>query len=161
MKTSFLFPNRYKKIGWFLLIPATVIGFIVLFFDFEFKFLDLKVLAIYAEGLGMFGSPPGFFHLVEDNFTNEIVGIVFLIGAIFAAFSKEKQEDEFISNTRMESLLWAIFINYAVLIFCILFFFNLIFLYVLILNLFTTLIFFLIRFNYILYKSKKSLTNEK
>jgi hypothetical protein len=161
MKTSFLFPNRYKKIGWFLLAPASVLGFFVLFLDFEFKFLDLKVFAIYAEGFKFFGDPVGFFRLVEDNLTNELLGIMFLIGAIFTAFSKEKQEDEFISNTRMESLLWATYINYAVLIFCMMFFFNYIFLYVLILNMFTILIFFIIRFNYILYKTKKSLGYEK
>jgi hypothetical protein len=161
MKTSFLFPNRYKKIGWFLLVPSAVLGFIVLFFEYEFKFLDLRVLAIYAEGMKFFGSSAGFFRLVNDNLTNEIVGIIFLVGAILAAFSKEKQEDEFISTARMESLLWATYINYAVMIFCIMFFFNIIFLYVLILNMFTTLIFFIIRFNYILYKSKKSLDYEK
>jgi hypothetical protein len=161
MKTNFLLPNRYKKFGWFLLVPASVLGFIVLFFDFEFKFLDHKVFAIYAEGYKLFGDSPGFFRFVDDNLTNEIVGIVFLVGAIFTSFSKEKQEDEFITTTRMESLLWATYVNYAVMIFCIIFFFNLIFLYVLILNMFTTLIFFIIRFNFILYRSKKSLGYEK
>ncbi len=40
MKTRFLFPYRFKKIGWFLLVPSVIIGFFVVFLDFEPKFLD-------------------------------------------------------------------------------------------------------------------------
>ena len=77
------------------------------------------------------------------------------------AFSKEKHEDEFVAKTRLESLVWAIYVNYAILTLCFLFFFNMEFLLVMIFNMFTVLIFFIIRFYYVLYKSNKSLSYEE
>ncbi|OFX83321.1 MAG: hypothetical protein A2W99_12075 [Bacteroidetes bacterium GWF2_33_16] len=161
MKTKFLFPNRFKRIGWILLIPAAILGFFILFFDFEFMFLDSKVFAIYSEMFALGGSNTKILSIDVNNITDEIVSILFLIGAIFVAFSKEKQEDEFIAKVRLESLVWATYINYAILIFCIMFFFSTGFLTVMILNMFTILIFFIIRFYYILYSTNKSLDHEK
>lgn len=158
MKTKFLFPNRYKRIGWILLIPSSILGILILFFDFNFKSLDSKVFTIYSDGFGVEKTIMGLF---DGNYVNTIAGILFLIGAILVAFSKEKQEDEFISKTRLESLVWAIYVNYAILAFCTLFFFNLEYLIVMIFNMFTILIFFIIRFYYILYRSNKSLSHEK
>jgi len=160
MKTKFLFPNRFKRIGWIILIPSTILGILFLYFDYyELKFLDLKVFAIYSSGDFFGGSTiMGF---VKNNFTDEILGILFLIGAMFVGFSKEKQEDEFIVKTRLESLVWATYINYAILLFCFLFFYGTSFLNVMILNMFSILIFFIIRFHYILYKTNKTLSHEK
>lgn len=160
MKTKFLFPNRFKRIGWMLLVPTTILGILVIFNDFELKFLDLNVFAIYSGG-GFFSGSPDIMEIFKDNLTNEISGILFIIGAIFVAFSKEKHEDEFIGKTRLESLVWATYINYAILIFCFLFIYGEGFLKVMILNMFSILIFFIIRFNYILYKTSKSLSHEK
>jgi hypothetical protein len=158
MKTKFLFPNHYKRIGWILLIPSSILGILIVFFDYTFGFLDSKVFTIYSNGFGGEKTTMGLF---DGNYANTITGILFLIGAILVAFSKEKQEDEFIAKTRLESLVWAIYVNYAVLAFCMLFFFNLEFLMVMIFNMFTVLIFFILRFYYILYKTNKSLSHEK
>ena len=158
MKPKLLFPNPFKRIGWFILVPSTILGILILFFDFELEFLDSKVFYIYSESFLSPGNTLGF---DSNNITNEIVGILFIIGAIFIAFSRESHEDEFIAKTRLESLVWATYANYAILIFCFLFFYDIGFLYVMILNMFTILIFFIIRFYYILYKSNKSLSYEK
>lgn len=159
MNTKFLFPNRFKRIGWMLLIPTVILGIAIIFFDFNFKFLDFKVLAIYSHGSIFWG--PHIFDLVENNVTDEICAVLFIIGATFVAFSKEKEEDEFIGKIRLESLVWATYVNYAILIFCFLFIYDEGFQKVMILNMFSILIFFIIRFNYILYKSRKSLSHEK
>ena len=82
MKTKFLFPNRFKRIGWILLIPSAILGFFVLFFDFEFKFLDSKVFAIYSEMFAFGGSNTKILSIDVNNITDEIVSILFLIGAI-------------------------------------------------------------------------------
>ena len=158
MKPKFLFPNRYKLVGWILLLPAAVFGVLILFFNFEFEFLDSNVFTLYSNGLGGEETVMGF---LRGNYTNTIVGVLFLLGAVLVAFSKEKHEDEFIAKTRLESLVWAVYVNYAVLAFCMLFFFNLEFLMVMIFNMFTILIFFMLRFYYILYKTNKSLSHEK
>jgi hypothetical protein len=162
MKTKFLFPNRFKRIGWIVLVPTTILGILFIYFDhYELKFFDLKVFAIYSSDFTPSGGATTVMGLVKNNFTDEILGILFLVGAMFVAFSKEKQEDEFIAKTRLESLVWATYINYAILLFCFLFFYGLVFLNVMIFNMFSILVFFIIRFNYILYKTSKSLSHEK
>jgi len=160
MKTKLLFPHRYKIIGWVVLIPAAVLGFLYLFFDVEPAFLDVKVFSVFGSG-SFLSSSSKVFQLVKNNITDEIAGVLFIIGALLVAFSREKTEDEFIAKTRLESLVWATYANYIILIFCFLFFFDLGFFWVMILNMFTILIFFIIRFYFILYQSKKSLSHEK
>ena len=161
MKTKLLFPNQFKRVGWILLVPSTILGILIIFLDFELNFLDINVFAFYSKGFAPWGGSTTIFGFEENNITDEIVGILFFIGAIFVAFSKENQEDEFIVKTRLESLVWATYVNYTILIICFIFFFNYGFLLVMIFNMFTVLIFFIIRFNYILYKTNKSLSYEK
>ena len=158
MKTKLLFPHRFKRIGWIMLIPSAILGIVYLIFGFEINFLDLKVFAIYSDEI--FGDTVRF-GFDRNNYTDEISSILFIIGAIFVAFSKEKYEDEFIAKTRLESLVWATYVNYIILIICFLFFYSSGFLYVMIFNMFTIIIFFIIRFYFILYMSKKTLSHEK
>jgi len=71
MKTKLLFPHRFKRIGWLLLVPATVLGILYLFFDFEPNFLKVNVFAIYATGEFLSGSSK-LFQMVGNNITDEI-----------------------------------------------------------------------------------------
>ncbi len=158
MKSKFLFPNYFKKIGWLILIPSSILGLLTLFELVEFNFLQVNVFAIYSSG---FLGSDTFFGVVTNNITDELFGILFIIGAIFVGFSKEKHEDEFIAKTRTESLVWSVYANYIILIFCMLFFYELGFYYIMIFNMFTILIFFIVRFKYMIYKSKKNLNYEK
>ncbi len=159
MKTKLLFPFRYKRFGWMMLIPSTIVGVLNVIFDFTFSFLDSKVFTLYSSGF--FGKPSTVLGFIDANYTPTIAGILFIAGALLVAFSKEKQEDEFVAKTRLESLVWAVYVNYFVLALCFLFFYNQEFFMVMIFNMFTILIFFIIRFYYLLYQLKKSLDNEK
>lgn len=158
MKTKLLFPNKFKRIGWTILVPSAILGIMILFFDFELKLLNVKVFTFISDE---FTSPVSFFSFIKNNITDEIIGILFIIGAILVAFSKEKYEDEFIAKIRLESLVWATYISYFILIICILFVYGFSFFTVMVFNMFTILIFFIIRFYYMLYKSNKSLSHEK
>jgi hypothetical protein len=129
-----------------------------IFHDFEFSFLNLKVLSLLPSGFdatpGITSNPFRFWKIVDDNFTLEVAGILFIIGAIFVAFSKEKNEDEYIAKIRMESLVWATYVTFAIQIFCLLFFYDFIFFMSMIINLFTILIVFIVRYHFIIYRSK-------
>jgi|GEM_PF-2785038 len=35
MEVNYLFPNRFKKIGWLLLIPSAIIGLVTLIYEYE------------------------------------------------------------------------------------------------------------------------------
>ena len=153
MKVNYLFPNNYKKTGWFILIPSAIIGLLAVIFNYEPSFLNFDVPYILNDEL--FGNNK-LFGMLNDNILNELCGILIIISSIFVAFSKEKSEDEYISTIRLESLVWAVYANYAILLLSFLFIFGMSFLWVMIFNMFTILLFFIIRFNWQIYKLKKS-----
>jgi hypothetical protein len=90
-----------------------------------------------------------------------IVGVVFIVGALFVGFSREKKEDEFIANLRLSSLMWAVWVNYILLLLAFIFIYGMGFLHVMIYNMFTVILIFIGRFNFILFKNKMSNTDEK
>jgi small-conductance mechanosensitive channel len=161
METRFLLPNKLKLLGWILLIPSAILGALTIFFEVELKLLEFKVFTIYSGSDFPWGGGSVVFGFDKVNLTKTIVGILFLLGAVMVAFAKEKHEDEFISKIRLESLVWATYISYAILFLCFLFIYGTGFLYVMIFNMFTILILFIIRFNYVIYRTSKSLQNEK
>ncbi len=154
MKTRFLFPNVVKKIGWFIFIPAVIAGVYYLFDGTELAFLDARVFAIYDDEIM---GETIYFKMTDNNLTDEILGILLLIGSVLVAFSKEKDEDEFIMKIRLESLLWATFVNVGFLLFCLMFIYGMMFFTVMMLNMYSLLILFIIRFNIIMYRTKKQM----
>lgn len=158
MKLNYLFANKYKKIGWILLVPSAILGLMTLISDYEPEFLDFNVPAIFVDGLF---TEKHFFGFIANNVLNEIFGVLTIVGCIMVAFSKEKSEDEYISKIRLESLVWAVYVNYAILLIAFLFIFDLSFLWVMIFNMFTILLFFIIRFNWQISKIKKSVGYEE
>ena len=83
-----------------------------------------------------------------------------IIGLLFITFSKENVEDEYISDIRLNALSWAIISHYFVIILVSLLVWGGIYLYVMLYAMFTPMVFFIIRFNYLKYKMRKSLANE-
>lgn len=158
MKSNYLFPHKYKKIGWMILVPSAIIGFIVLLGDYEPAFLNWHVPAIFIDE---FLGEKQLFGISQENVLNEILGVLTIIGLLLVAFSKEKYEDEFIAKVRLESLVWATFINYGILLIALILVYGLSFLWVMVFNMFTILMFFIIRFNWLIYKSKVSLGHEE
>lgn len=157
MENKLLLPNKFKKPGWFIMIPAMIAGVFLSIHGYEADWLNVKVFALFNNDLSGFR----FCEFIEDNITNEIVGLLFLTGAFLVAFSKEKKEDEFIANLRLSSLLWAVCVNYVLLFLTFIFVYGLSFYSMMIYNMFTVLIFFIVRFNYILYRNSKFLQLEK
>lgn len=101
MKTSFLLPHYFLRIGLILFLPALALGITVVHFDFSPSFLTVKD----------FWSPDNtslFF--TDENFTNEIAGVSFLISLVFIGFARQKIEDEYIMKIRLESLMWGVYI---------------------------------------------------
>ena len=158
MKSNYLLPYRFKFIGWAILIPAFVMAFIYIFITTEIPFLDCNVFAF--SDLEIF-SKHKIFKVIDNNLTDEITAFSLLLGALFVAFSKEKYEDEFIAKIRLDSLLWATYINYIVLLLTIFFLYGFSFFWVLVSNMFTILFVFIIRFNLMLYKLKKQNKDEE
>jgi hypothetical protein len=142
MKPRFLLPHSFKKFGWMVLIPAIIFGVIVQHLEYE---IPGFALAVGKGSVFVSGTP------LKNNLTNELAGVLILVSGFIVAFSKERQEDEYVSKVRLESLQWSVYLNYALLLLAILFVFDEAFFYVMIYNIFTILIFFIVRFNFVLY----------
>lgn len=78
-----------------------------------------------------------------------------ILGGILIGFSKLQDEDEMISKIRYESLVWATYFNYGLILFFTLFIYGIPYLNILFYNMFTLLLFFIIRFHYMIYKLNK------
>ncbi len=164
MKTNYLFPHRFKQAGWILLGLSLVLFIVFLILPEgpdSIEFFDCNVFSLFPEKfMNWQNKSSPLWEIQKDNIGNELFAILFILGAIFVGFSKEKVEDEYVAKIRMESLMWATYICYGLLIFCILFIYGFSFLYVMIVNLFALLVVFVSRFQFMLYKSKR-LKDEK
>jgi len=152
MKASYLIPHKYKLLGWILFVIGIISGLIIFIGEYDYDILKIKVLSVYGRD-GLFGTK-GFFKIIENSILDEIVALCIIAGGLLVGFSKERIEDEFIYKLRKDSLVWAIIFNYVVLIFAVLFVYNFSFFDVLVFNMFTPLLFFVIRFNFLKLKSR-------
>lgn len=161
MSNKLLLPHRFKAIGWFILIPITILGIIATTKNLEVDWLEMKVFALFNDNFFRDATNSGNFKFIQTNVTLTLIGVLFIIGAMMVGFSKEKREDEFIANLRLSSLLWSVWVSYALLFLAFIFVYGMSFFNVMVYNMFTVLIIFIIRFNYILWKSSKSMTDDK
>ena len=152
MESKFLFPHRYKMIGWVLLIPFFVLGVIYTFFGLAYQ---LDWLTYCKDGNITFEDGDFLFSLSCENFTNEVLGIGLLLGLILTAFAKEKIEDERVRHLRLESLLWAVYCNSFLILLAIIFVYGGLFLTVMTYGMFSSLLFFIFRFNWLLWQERR------
>lgn len=143
MKSILLLPAYYKKIGWMVLMPSLLLGVVVRFFDFEWKFLTL-------------GNGNNSIFDNKINFTDEIALTGIILGLLFISFAREKQEDEFIYHTRLQSWQWSVLINYGLLLLATWLVHGFAYIDVMMYNMLTVLIIFIIRFHWVLNREKKS-----
>jgi len=152
MQTNYLLPNKYKAFGWVLLVIGLIGGILMYSQLIDGELLNMKVFSIY-NGESIFGNDQGFFKVIENGVLDEIVALFIMIGGLMVGFSREKVEDEFIYKLRKDSLVWAIIFNYFILILAVLFIYSFAFFDVLVFNMFTPLLFFIVRFNFLKHKS--------
>lgn len=155
MKKNLLLPHSWKVPGTIVFLISMTLGITSLFDVFNFSFLDdTPVFAIFASSVF---DEAKVFNWTTNNISDEIMAILVIISGLVVAFSKEKMEDEFIARIRLESLVKSVLLNYLILIFCILFFYDFGFYFVMVFNMFTTLLFFIIRFRLTMYLTNKQI----
>ncbi|WP_133257114.1 hypothetical protein [Hymenobacter edaphi] len=152
MHTRFLFPHRYKAVGWVLFATGAVLGLLAWNFEWHPSWLSFELPAFVLPHpvLGKDGTP------TPHNFLPEISGVLCIIGALLAACSREQHEDEFIMRLRLDSLLWAVYVNYGLLILALLLTYEFLFLNLMVYSMFTPLVLFLLRFHYVLFRSSRA-----
>jgi len=149
MKNKLLIAHRWKILGWLLAVPAFIGGISFVLFNFP-EYLQVTVpewLAhfIWIESF-VSDTPNPTIYLLD-----EVIALSLLIGLLLLAFSKEKVEDEWIQQVRLESFQWAFLVNSMLLIAFTVFTHGSPFLSVMVYNMFTPLLIFVARFYYVLY----------
>jgi hypothetical protein len=141
MKKLFLFPYWCRYLGYLLIVAHVPV---VLFRD--------------TLGLGRHSST-----ITTNLFNSHHVffistALLMAIGLFIVAFSKEKIEDEQIAQLRQESLQWAVYVNYILLIVSLVFSKDVD--HILFLNLWLPLAFLIIRFRWVIFRLNLSLSRE-
>lgn len=154
MENTYLLPNKFKKFGWVMLILGLIIGGTLRFFGYDSDYFG-KIPFFGIVSSNFLSSEMHFFEIVENGFLDELVAILIILGGILVGFCKTKIEDEFISQIRLSSLVWSVYVNYGVLFLTVLFVFDMSFFDVMVFNMFTVLLFFIARFHLLLHKAKR------
>ena len=149
MQITLLLPIKLKKIGWIMFGITLPLGIWILYSGYEFDWLNVKFYVLFPSSLYNTISRSQF---LPVNLTRTIVGVLSIIGSLMVGFSKEKVEDEYIASIRTNALVWAVFVNYSLLIIAFIFIYDLSFINVMVYNMFTVLLLFIIRFHYLLLK---------
>jgi hypothetical protein len=141
MKTRFLFPHWCRYLGYGLFLVHIPIVLLKKQLGFEGP--------QNSDSQNLFNSQHVFFMATT---------LLMAMGLFLAAFSKEKLEDEQISQLRLDSLQWAIYLNYALLLIGLTFSADTE--HVLFLNLLIPMVFLIIRFRWVLFRLDRSLPKE-
>lgn len=154
MLKSLLLPYGFKKIGWVIFIPTFLLGSWLFFSGFDadsvFAFFNLPTR-----------TGPDSFTSNADHWLNNIALIGICLGGIFVACSKERVEDEMIGRIRLNALLIALYVNYAVLIVAALLVYDLGFLNVMACMIVGVLLLFLLIYRITLWRFRKSSGHEE
>ena len=138
MNKNYLFPHRFRIIGWVLAIVA-VAGYLCLP-EFHFKMPSLYFDTFFDDE-----NESGFFRMARTN-SLSIAMILLTIGLLFIGFSKEKVEDEFVQYLRAQSLIWATYVTATLFIATTLLIYGIAYIYVPFLVFYVFLILFIIKF---------------
>ena len=159
MKNTYLFPHRYKKLGLLFFSVGFTLFIMAFLFNFEtgLSILEVKMPVIMTNPI--FGDRE-FFQIVETNITMHLIILSIIIGGLVFGFSKERVEDELIGDIRKSSLIWAVYFNYSLLILSLFLLADFDMIAMIVLNVFTLLLFFIIRFEWKKYQLKTASNEE-
>lgn len=165
MKTSYLFPHRFKVVSGVVFIVALTAMFLLYASGEDEYQITAKVFAIIADvsltnDNILFGDTV-FFSWIENTVTDEICMLFVLVSGILFAFAKEKHEDEMVAAIRLHSLAWATIINYVILLLGYLFVYGFVFFNVMMVALVSQLLIFIILFRYKMYRFYNTLQHEE
>ncbi|MES2428412.1 MAG: hypothetical protein V4560_15640 [Bacteroidota bacterium] len=149
MKTRFLFPHQFRLIGIVLLVVIAI-------FCGVHQYQTGGIFS--STSLGNLNPIPC--DVWMQIIYNDILQVGIILGLLFIGFSKEKIEDEQLSQLRLDSLQWAVYVNYGLFILCIVFIYDWKFLSVIIFNIITPLLFFIIRFHWKIYSNNRFIKDD-
>ncbi len=142
MKKDFLFPHSWRIPGWVLAVPSLLLGLVLL----TGWAPDSLSLDSYSADQGPL---------------DEIVTVCLIAGLMLIAFSREKDEDEYVTRLRSSSLTWALIVDCILIIIATLTIYGFAYLDALFVMPFLILILFVAKFRIALYRFRKINSHEE
>ncbi|HWZ16035.1 MAG TPA: hypothetical protein VNW95_12425 [Mucilaginibacter sp.] len=158
MKSNLLFPSFFRIIGFILALPGLALGYLFACSGYVIPLLNY----------GPRNSKERYFWSGAYNFTDEFAATLIIVGLLFIGFSRLKNENELTQRLRLNGLYWSILINCGLIIGCwIIQGLGALFKVpvikqneslidgIIVYDFFIPLFIFVVRFYYLLYRSKK------
>lgn len=142
MQKEFLLPYGFKKVGWVLLATSLAMGIWSMALDFDFTQSEIL-------------SPL----LIQSPLLNNYIVIGLWLGSIFVGCSREKVEDEMISRIRLNALLVGFYLQAAFITVATFITNSFDYLNIMIVNLVTYPLIFVVTYRLMLWRTLKSLEN--
>jgi hypothetical protein len=152
MKSLYLLPNSFKKIGIILFIPFFVASILLLAGPGECEYFSIPVFSFFDSGIF---ETQKTFTLTQTDPINELTMIGLLVSIAFIALSKEKDEDEMTPIIRQNAFVWSFWATIIVDAAGIIFIYGLEFLTFSFAALYLYFIFYIIKFNMTMYKLRR------
>ena len=154
MKKDYLFPHRFKWIGWSLFLPFALLFFVGGMFTnaIDDDLISFPTLVIEA---GFHHDAELFVGVQHEGMFDEICIVAMSLGLLFVAFSREKDEDEYVEHLRLHSFVWAIKANTVLLILGTWFFFGGLYLWFILFWLISLFLIYIAKFQWELRKMRK------
>jgi hypothetical protein len=150
MKNTLLMPARFRKIGWFIFAIATIAFFGMMKYEWRPSILDYTYTD--SDGRGSTGT----------NLLKEIILTFWMVGLIMIAFSRQKQEDEYLNYIRLLSWQYSVFASMVISIIGTWFIYGANYLMFSALNMLTAPVAFIVIFNVMIYRTfERSSDHEK
>ncbi len=158
MPKNRLLPQRFIRIGWAILIPTAILGFLMWLDDFN------GIPSFFCPNVKMNVNDPAYNFCHSETtvrILNNIALIGTLVGSLLITCSRTKIEDEMIGNIRLNALLTAFYVNFTGVIVASLVFYDIEFLNIMIYSLIGLPLLFLAIFQWMLWRLKKSTGNDE
>jgi hypothetical protein len=153
MKTSYLLPHRLLPMGLVLLAICLPLGLWYLFTFEDFPWhLRIQIPWDDKGDNGLLSLVDG--GMLHLDIIDELLALGCLVGFIMTGFSRLAVEDERTAQMRLAALQWGLYVNYIILALCVVFIHGTLFISVMIYNMFTPLVIFVVKFHWALYREK-------
>ncbi len=167
MKKDYLFPHQFKWIGWSLFIPFAILFFLAQgYFDvIDDDFISFPTLMIMVGQINIspeVNEPAGLIARVgSEGMFDEICLVAMSLGLLFVAFSRERDEDEYVEHLRLHSFAWAIKVNTLLFILGTWFFFGGLYLWFVLFWFLSLFLIYIAKFQWELRQMRKEASDEE
>jgi uncharacterized membrane protein SirB2 len=144
-------PNKFRIYGWIVILFGIILGVTRFYFGIKLELLNIKVFAVYSKYF-----ETNYFKIIENHVSEELTALLLLVGLFLISFTKEKIENDFVTPLRYKSLILTFYINTALVVLSFLFVYGFGFINVLVINVFSPFIIYIILFKYFLHKVTKT-----